>query len=761
MLQETPTPREIRPSGAELLLELRPSRQRIRIALRVMLGAVVCYLAALFLRVQDPGLAVLFTVVALGPAHHPNFRNMWTNLILLCGLTGGVLALSGPLSEAPWLALPVAATATAILFALAKVYPKYSLGFVCGAIATLTTLTISMLVPQSVSESAGQQALALGLGLFVGTAATQLLWPVDAQQALARQLADVYRDRQRQFDTLVEATFHSERPDTIHSLHSSAGLAANLASLSTVQPTSPRDALDRGRRIALITTGRHVSALVKQYSQVIRLRSTGAVARHMSGEYRRMSEAMSGAIGAYAECAEARFGEGYSSRQRKDWPDLLSLVDDLRKTWHRMLADPAFAPNGTPFPAVLHLLDQLADELRLPPEDFVRHAESSSRPAVPRKAVWWPTAANWTSALATVLAMGFVLFARNPEMLTAPWTATTLQETSYGGAIRKTILRISGAVVGGLLSIAAIIVIAPNTNDVMWPTLLVGAIAFIAGYGSQSNAKYAYGFQQMGNTFFLCGIAALPAVSLDVTFSRWLGIGTGIACLFVCFSLFAKNTAGNQILRHLAGILTPLPSLLSSNKQVPAEVIARAEEDRLNHIQSALGLFDAAVFEGAGSGIDVSAAPAALSWARRATLHSMALASKGLPPDTSSRVRAAMGRAERSAAKWMGAAADLVETTESLGQPRARATRAARRQITAIATQRLPDLQGPLEDLRRTLNEARRSGTDDADAIDAANARLTHIARLADLLPRLHHALVKTCLPGSTLAETDLALLSP
>ena len=761
MLQETPTLREVSPSGAELLHELRPSRRRIRIALRVAIGAVVCYLLALFLHVQDPGLAVLFTVVALGPSHHPNFRNLWPNLLLLCGVTGGTLALSGPLSEAPWLALPVAATATAIFFALGKAFPKYSLGFVCVTIATFTTLTISMLLPHSASESAGQQALTLALGIFVGTASARLLWPVDAQQALARQLAEVYRDRQRQFDALVEATFRSERPDAIHSLHSSAGLAANLASLSSVQPTSPRDALDRSRRIALITTGRHVSALVKQYSQVVRLHSEGGVARYVRSEYRRMAEAMSAAIGAYADCAEARFGAGYSSDQTEKWPDLLALVDDLRKTWHQLLANPDFRPEGTPFPAVLHLLDQLADELRFPPGEFLRHAESSSSPAAPRRAVWWPTAANWTSALATVLAMGVVLFAGNPEMLTAPWTATTLQDTSYGGAIRKTILRISGAVIGGLLAIAAIIIIAPNTSNVVWPASVIGAVAFCAGYGVQSNAKYAYGFQQVGNTFFLCGVAALPAVSLDVTFSRWLGIGAGIACLFVCFSLFARNTAGNQILQHLAGVLVPLPSLLSANERMPAEELARAEEDRLSHIQSALGLFDAAVFEGAGAGIDLSAAPAALSWTRRATLHSMALASKGLRPDTSSRVRAAMGQAEQSASEWMRAAADLVETTESLGQPRARATRAARRKITAVATRRLPDIRGPVDDLRRTLNEARRSGTDDADTLDAANARLTHLRRLADLLPRLHHALVKTCLPGSTLAEGDLALLSP
>ena len=199
-----------------------------------------------------------------------------------------------------------------------------------------------------------------------------------------------------------------------------------------------------------------------------------------------------------------------------------------------------------------------------------------------------------------------------------------------------------------------------------------------------------------------------------------------------------------------------MPTLIRFDHALPPPDIAAVQVNVINHVQNALTLFDAAVFEGAAAGIDIGAAPAALSWARRASLHALALGATPLLGATSPQVLAAMARADCAAATWAQAASDLLATTEDLGQPKARATRAARRRIAVVAARTLPDMRRPLEDLRHTLEGAARAGLDTADTVDTVSTRLAHLTRLADLLPRLHHALVKTCGPNSAAEERDL-----
>ena len=100
------------------------------------------------------------------------------------------------------------------------------------------------------------------------------------------------------------------------------------------------------------------------------------------------------------------------------------------------------------------------------------------------------------------------------------WTTLLLSQSSYGAVVRKSALRIVGALLGGFLALATILLIMTNTNDMVAYLLAIFVVAALADYGGRSSPHIAYGLLQMGITYLICVAVLGPTSDVDVVLER-------------------------------------------------------------------------------------------------------------------------------------------------------------------------------------------------------------------------------------------------
>ena len=323
--------------------------------------------------------------------------------------------------------------------------------------------------------------------------------------------------------------------------------------------------------------------------------------------------------------------------------------------------------------------------------------------------------------------------------------------------MRKSILRLIGGLCGGVLALFVIIAIVPNASGPFFYVLAAVVVTGFADYGGRASQQVSYGFLQTGITYMVCIAALQPSADVDEPLDRLVGILIGIAATFLCFRFFARDYAGNQVLSRLASMLRPLTTLIPQEGRAQASRQEVIKIECLRGIGTAdvLRLVDEAAFEGKASGINTNAALEVLAMTRRVAIHAGAIgyAHAGkLPPDAPEALRTSLKTLRDAVVVWIDASYDVLKTAEQLGRPDARLHRAGREAVLRSAHRVLPPLRPLLEDVRAA---SAACGGDlkgwPQRVIDPLASELVHIKRLVDVLPELHAAVLKTCLP-----ETDL-----
>ena len=114
------------------------------------------------------------------------------------------------------------------------------------------------------------------------------------------------------------------------------------------------------------------------------------------------------------------------------------------------------------------------------------------------------------------MVIGYVigLITHRADLSTILTTIIVTALPTYGAALRKMILRIVGAVLGGGVSLLAINIATPNFSSLPSYMLVTFVILFISFYASLSSGRVAYAGKQLGTTFLLvfAGLSPPPDV---------------------------------------------------------------------------------------------------------------------------------------------------------------------------------------------------------------------------------------------------------
>src|SRR3984893_2280929 len=196
--------------------------------------------------------------------------------------------------------------------------------------------------------------------------------------------------------------------------------------------------------------------------------------------------------------------------------------------------------------------------------------------------------AHWQFALKTTIAIMIVYSVYTlldwPGLLTSIVTVFFVALGSFGETVHKLVLRLSGAIIGGLLAGLSIVFILPHFTDIGQLCALTAVVALFAGWVATSSERLSYAGMQIALAFFMGLLQTYsPATDLTVLRDRVVGILLGNVVMTLVFSVLWPESAITRLRGASADALRSIAALLKSpqdaaaNRQHTVEALARAD----------------------------------------------------------------------------------------------------------------------------------------------------------------------------------------
>ena len=199
--------------------------------------------------------------------------------------------------------------------------------------------------------------------------------------------------------------------------------------------------------------------------------------------------------------------------------------------------------------------------------------------------------------LSVVLCYIVGLISRRTELFTILVTVIIIATPTYGATLHKMYLRIAGFLIGGSVSLLAIIIISPNFDTLPAYLLVVFTVFYLFAYFSLGNSRISYAGKQMGFVFALVFVGLSPSVDIYEPLWRIWGVLLGTSVVAIVFFTLWPEYAGDSLLPRLQKVLantlalapggsasTSEDQILKTNSEtmhVLAEFLEIAEDARL------------------------------------------------------------------------------------------------------------------------------------------------------------------------------------
>ena len=222
--------------------------------------------------------------------------------------------------------------------------------------------------------------------------------------------------------------------------------------------------------------------------------------------------------------------------------------------------------------------------------------------------------------LCIVIAYSIGLLTQRADLTTILTTVITSAQPTYGASLRKAILRNVGALLGGALSLLAIIIATPNFDTLPAYMLVVFVGLLISAYSALSSGRIAYAGKQIGTTFMLVFAGLGPSPEIYSPLWRTWGILLGTVVVAIVFFLLWPEYAGDSLLPRLRRVIRDGLALMPGKSATAREDIIDQTEDEITAtLAEILQIADDARLEGRQSLINHEAVVQSASNIRRIT----------------------------------------------------------------------------------------------------------------------------------------------
>jgi hypothetical protein len=191
------------------------------------------------------------------------------------------------------------------------------------------------------------------------------------------------------------------------------------------------------------------------------------------------------------------------------------------------------------------------------------------------------------------------LIIERPDLFIILVTVITTATPSYGATLQKMYLRIAGAIIGGVVSLLAIIIVTPNFETLPAYMLAAFAVFYLFAYASLGNARMSFAGKQMGIIFSLVFVGLSPAVNIYEPLWRIWGVLLGDFVVAIVFFTLWPEYAGDSLLPRLKRVLANLLALAPSDSPTSSEdQIQKTNSDTMRVLSEFLEIAEDARMEG-------------------------------------------------------------------------------------------------------------------------------------------------------------------
>lgn len=592
-----------------LARELAPSSQRFWTSLRLTTIATIgAALIAICHVNSELGTYIVWLLVGAGPMM--SLRKASGILVAEAFLLGSSVVMARAFAETPWLMLPFLFAFMA-LFTFVAVRRELGAVAVLGQVVSLDSFYGVAFAPREIGWAAagafGGSAIALGVIVLFDN----WLWPDPADSILIKALeASAAYERSR----LVEASrFYldsraarrpPEPPPT-------SDLQDHLALLDR----AAAEGATTHRRAVLLAS---IMVMARIHLEMDRLivsarENVGRNIRAMlQPQIAATADALAAVLDEIAREASILIRVGPDQpptpaalRARTAMDALNARITQVRPAYIGRAGAPELG-NFASFTDCLATLTRLierppyeppSDTGLIPPPRAVPEPHNAPDPGLNRHC--------YKVGLCTVIGYIVGLWSHRPELSVILTTIIITALPNYGAALRKMILRIVGAIVGGLISLLMIIIVSPNSETLPAYVLALFIILYMSAYSALSSGRVAYAGKQIGTTFVLVFAGLSPSADVYTALWRIWGILLGTLIVAVVFFVLWPAYAGDSLLPRLRKVirdtLALAPGGSASNKE---SEIGATNSDTMRVLAQILAVADDAQLEGRSSLID-------------------------------------------------------------------------------------------------------------------------------------------------------------
>jgi len=593
----------LRGFGSLLSEELRPTPGRLKGALR---SAIIVALGAGLMAamgIDGPNGPYILNGLVGGPAAMTP-ASAATLTVSQALAAGSSLPIIGVLVEAPWLMVGFFAL-IALVLSYAMMGPLSAGKWLYVEISFLNTFFLMVFDPAHSGWAVAYTFAGGAVSFMLLLLCDQWLWPVSAQQTLIAALArDLAHLRER---LALVGRYYLDSSQPLPRSTVSSRLPAHLNLLTT----AVSEGLEPHREAILTAAVTLAARLEIEVERVLVIASEAGPTRQRimpRDRLRTMLEALDRAMERHIEHLKQGLDGVQDDALAAAVAHDAAALEQLLLSQQELLADRVLGAEASNLSAFVVGMRRLARLLErapdAPPIALSSDAKPPAHPLLPLDPVQLAHAIK----VAAAMTVGFlvVITSNHAELDTVSLTVMICALPSYGATLRKMNLRLAGAALGGLLAIAAMQLVSPNSE-----TLGVYILALFAGtvggfYAGLSSPRLAYMGKQIGVTFILAYVGLSPAANVYTPLWRIWGVFLGVVIVGLVFLVLLPDYAARSMLARVRRLLRTslelMPSHVAARQLTQAELESKVFE-MVRLFVELLGVVDDARLEGARSGI--------------------------------------------------------------------------------------------------------------------------------------------------------------
>lgn len=553
------TPRALSRLAVFLRTELAPTPARWRSTARLVIACLVATTLAMTLRIPHAH----WLIITIFIVSQPNVGASIDKAILrLAGTVVGaigVIVTVVAFPQQPWFSLPLIAFLVGASAFLSRTTTMPYVALLGGITIVLFLSTATVFPVLSVEEGLWRLAVIV-LAEVIATAAQLLLWPDDPEQQLLVDLERILGIVERRLQRLADGAAVATSDDEVARLRDAAfnGLARHLDLLGNAESRYLGLRARHAEQLVLIGAVNRVAAASLTLEALLAQEGVPATAadvhRPLYARVRALAQATAAVRGAVKDRRPATAADLAPIADPvppapADVPFLAPLVD-----MERALRD---------FPAASTFLHRGAAPAVAVPGSFLddgggRHFFTPAFSLANRRDLRFSAQVTIAATISYLLVAGLDW----PGISTAVVTCVIVGQASFGATVQKALLRVAGATLGGLVGLAAIVLVMPSIDSLPPFLIVVGIGTGVAAYVATGSARISYVGIQIAMAFAMTLLDAFgPSLELTTPRDRVIGVLLGNAVIAAVMFWIWPVLASKEMVSSLESALRHMASL--------------------------------------------------------------------------------------------------------------------------------------------------------------------------------------------------------